>query len=425
MPSPPPYPRGPGLPGPAGGPQPWPAYPTGPAWPSPPPPPPRRKNRAVWVVPALVVVLAAAGVTAWATLKGDDDRAAGGGGDASGDVSCSGEYCLGEYRYVNACGLLDPSSVATRIGPIGDDGLQVSESYSDPLPTADPASPPKWPFSARSRCDIRPVDHERAAFRSVSLDLEQYAKEGVVERGSTEQGRSLPGVEGVAVRDEDGAVEVFGSVRNLRFRLNLVWTTRKPPIPESTLTALVDAVVKGVADGPSAPAELGVLRDGGRQVVTDACTVFTGADFQDAVHYAVDPTNVDRSYRTASSGPITSTCRRTTAPTDRERPAPEGTTYMDGAMSPKVTVTRHPDAAAARAAMGVDRRNIDGAVDLPGIGDGAVFGVAASAFTLEFTRGSHQVRIDCGLTNGNADWTPADMRARLEPLAAAIAARMP
>ena len=98
---------------------------------------------------------------------------------------------------MNACGLLDPSSVATRIGPVGAGDLQVSESYSDPLPTADPASPPKWPFSARSRCDIRPVDHERAAFRSVSLDLEQYAKEGVVERGSTEQGRSLPGVEGV------------------------------------------------------------------------------------------------------------------------------------------------------------------------------------------------------------------------------------
>lgn len=57
-------------------------------------------------------------------------------------------------------------------------------------------------------------------------------------------------------------------------------------------------------------------------------------------------------------------------------------------------------------------------------GDGAVFGVAGSRFGLEFAKGFHQVRVDCGLSNGNADWTPADMRARLEPLAAAVAARM-
>ncbi|MFD7659052.1 hypothetical protein ACFV4N_34165 [Actinosynnema sp. NPDC059797] len=375
------------------------------------------------MVLALVVVLVAAGVTAWLTLRGEDGSPS--GGDATDSAGCSGEYCIGRYEYVNACGLLDPSSAAARIGPIGDGGLRVQESFIDPLPTADPASPPAWPFSARSFCDIRPVDHEEAVFRGLSLELEQYGKAGVVEDRPVERGRSLPGVRDVAVRDGDGGVEVFGRVRNTRFRLNLVWGNKKPAVPEATLTALVDGVVEGVATAPGAARDLGELRQDGRRVVTDACAVFTGADFQDAVNYAVDPTNVDRGYTTALTGPITRTCRRTTAPPDRERPAPEGTTYLDGAMSPQVTVTSHPDAAAARAAVAEDRRDLRGAVDLPGLGDGAVFGVAGSRFSLAFTKGFHQVRVDCGLSNGNADWTPADMRARLEPLAAAIAARMP
>jgi len=381
----------------------------------------------VWVVLALVVVLVAGGVAAWLTLGGDDSGSPGDvrDGGAADDVGCSGDYCIGGYRYVNACGLLDPSSTAARIGPIGNDGLHVQESFSDPLPTADPASPPTWPFSVRSRCDVRTVDYEKAAFRTVTLELEQYSKDGVVEEGTAQRGRSLPGVDNVVVQDEDGAAKVFGRVRNTRFRLDLVWSNRKPPIPDTTLTALVDGVVKGVADAPSAPADLGVLRDGDQSVVTDACTVFTGEDFQDAVDYVVDPTNVHRSYHTTLVGAVTRTCRRTTATLDRKRPAPEGTTYLEGAMAPKVTTTRHPDAAAARAAVAKDRRDISGAVDLPGLGDGAVFGVAGSAFALVFTKGAHQVRVDCGLTNGNADWTPADMRARLEPVAAAIAARMP
>ena len=57
--------------------------------------------------------------------------------------------------------------------------------------------------------------------------------------------------------------------------------------------------------------------------------------------------------------------------------------------------------------------------------DGAVFGVNSGGhFTLQFTVGFHLVNLSCGLSNGNADWTPEDMRSRLEPLAAAIAARM-
>ncbi|WP_199444415.1 hypothetical protein [Umezawaea beigongshangensis] len=153
--------------------------------------------------------------------------------------------------------------------------------------------------------------------------------------------------------------------------------------------------------------------------------MFTGADFQQAVGHVVDPTNVDRTYSTTPVGPITRMCRRSTATLDHERPAPEGTTYMHGAMAPKVTVTLHPDTAVARAAMAKNHRHVADAVDIPGLGDGAVSGIVTSAFTLEFTHGLHQVQIDCGLTNRNADSTPADMRARPEPLAAPVAARMP
>lgn len=381
----------------------------------------------MWVVLGLVVVLVAGGVVAWWALRdgGDGPATPAQGGVVADDAACSGDYCLGKYRYVNACGLLDPSSTAAAIGPIGNDGLLVQESYADPLPEADPKVGPTRPFVTRSSCDIRPVDSRKAAFRSLSVQLEQYAEDGVAQDGRTGKGRSLPGVADVVVQDGDGGAEVFGVVRNTRFRLNLSWGNKNPAIPDSTLATVVGTVVNGVANGPSEAADLGELRQAGRPVVTDACDVFTGADFQDAVDYAVDPTNVDRTYHTTMAGPLTRTCRRTTAPRDRERPAPEGTTYMDGAMAPKVTVTLHPDDAAARAAVAEDRRGITAAADIPGLGDGAVFGVDNSAFVLVFTRGFHQVRVDCGLTNGNANWTPADMRARLEPVAAAIAARMP
>ncbi|MDQ2586581.1 hypothetical protein [Saccharothrix yanglingensis] len=382
----------------------------------------------MWVVLALVVLLVAAGITAWSVLGDDGDGSPAGsrGGDATGGANCSGEYCVGPYPYVNACGLLDPSSTSARIGAIGNEGLRVRETFADPLPPADAASPPAWTFGVRSTCDVRPVDYEKAVFRSLTLELEQYGKDGVVEPGPAEPGRPLPGVEGVVVQDGDGAAEVLGWVRNTRFRMNLVWSNKKPAIPDATLAALAAAVVQGVPDAPDAAADLGDLSQDGRQVVIDACTAFTGADFQDATGYAVDPTNVDRTYGATPAGPITSTCRRTTAAPNRGLPTPGGTTHMDGALSPNVTVTPHPDDAAARAALAEDRRDIQGAVDVPGVGDGAVFGVAdSSSFRLEFTKGFHRVRVDCGLTNGNADWTPADMRERLEPIAAAIAARMP
>ncbi|WP_199444414.1 hypothetical protein [Umezawaea beigongshangensis] len=215
---------------------------------------------------ALVAVLTAGGVTAWSALGGGGEGASGGGpsGGVTEDAGCSGDYCLGEYQYVNACGLLDPSSVATRIGPIGNDGLLVQESFTDPLPAADPASPPTWPFSARSRCDTRTIDYEKAVLRTLSLELEQYAEDGVLEQTPAEQGRSLPGVENAAVQDEHGGVEVYGRVRNTRFRLNLFWSNKKPAIAEPTLVALVDTVVKGVPNGPSSAADLGELGGGDR-----------------------------------------------------------------------------------------------------------------------------------------------------------------
>ncbi|MFT7840266.1 hypothetical protein Q5530_29340 [Saccharothrix sp. BKS2] len=378
----------------------------------------------MWLVLTLVVVLVAAGVAVWFTLRNDESPSAG-GREMAADEGCSGDYCVGRYAYVNACGVLDPGSAAARIGPIGNDGLLVQETFADPLPPVDAEAAPSWTYGTRSSCHISPNDYEEAVFRSLTLELQQYGEDGVVEEEPAEEGRALPGAEGVAVRDGDGGAEVFGWTRNTRFRLNLVWGNRKAAIPDATLASLVDAVVKGVVDGPGAAAELGTLRQDGRPVVVDACTVFTGADFQDAVDHVVDPTNVDRTYGTLLTGPITSRCRRTTAAAGRGLPVPEGTTHLDGALSPNVTVTPHPDAAAARAALAADRRRLAGAVDIPGLGDGAVFGTNTSLFSLEFTTGFHQVRIDCGLTNGTSDWTPDDVRARLEPIAAAVLARMP
>ncbi|MGX7826263.1 hypothetical protein ACTG9Q_14335 [Actinokineospora sp. 24-640] len=374
----------------------------------------------------LVVVLVAGVVTF--LLVGDDDSGApterGPGGRGAGE-RCSGDYCVGDYPYVNACGVLDPSSMPTRIGPVGDEGVRVTEIHTDPLPRVDPSSRPSWTYGTHSTCTIAADDYEgTAAFRDVTLEMRQYGAEPPADKLPTDGVRPLEGAEGAVVEDQDGAAAVHWQSRNISFRLALSWGRKKADIPHAAMAKIVNSVTAGLADAPGEPAGLGDLSQGGDRVVTDACTVFTGPDFQDAVGYVVNPARVTRKYTLPARSSVTSSCARTTATKNQGFPAPDGVTYLDGAMSPKVTVTAHPDPAAARSALAKDRGDIDGAADIPGIGEKAVFGVGnPSYFSLLFTVGPHLVRVDCGLTNGTSDWTPKDMRDRLEPLAKAIAAR--
>lgn len=354
---------------------------------------------------------------------GGDPRS--GGGNADQGAECSGEYCVGDYPYVNACGVFDPSSVASLIGPTGSGRLNVQEGYADPLPPVDDAALPTWTYGVISRCHISPEDRDGAVFGSVTVELKQRAAE-VQEPAA--KGRPLDGtVDAVdaVVEDLDGGARVRWRHRNVWATLDLSWGNRKADIPDATMARAVDSITKGLADPPGAPRDLGDLSEGGAKIVTDACTVFTGADFQSATRYVVNPTNITRGYSVPFDSPLRTRCMRFTAGSNTGIPASDGATFLDGAMAPTVTVSALADAAAATAELGTNRERIAEAVDIPGIGDAAVFGVGGTShFTLQFTVGSHLVTVNCGLSNGNADWTPADMRARLEPLATAIAARM-
>lgn len=377
----------------------------------------------MWSVVGLVVVLVAAGVTYLLVRESDGDGSNGGDGGIAQDAGgCTGDYCVGGYPYVNACSVFDPSRVVSLIGTAGTGTLDVQETYADPLPRAEDPARAAWTYGLTSSCYVTPEDRDGAVFRSVAVELKQTAKEAPA---PSEEGRPLKGVDGAVVEDLDGRARVHWRHRNISAILDVTWTNRKAAISDAVMAGVVDAITQGLANPPSEPRELGDLSEGGQRVVIDACTVFTGADFQSTTRYVANPTNVSRTYRTPVSAPLMTTCNRFTAPPNAGFPAPEGTTFLDGSMSPNVTVTKYPDPAAARAELGRNRERIDGAVDLPGIGDGAVFGAGSSSrFTLQFTAGFHLVTVDCGLSNGNADWTAEDMRARLEPLATAISTRM-
>jgi hypothetical protein len=388
-------------------------------------PPPRRGRGLLWTVVGLVVVLVAAGVTyllVRETDSGDPGDRGGDGGTAQTGGDCTGDYCVGGYPYANACGVFDPSSVATLIGPAGTGPVYVQETYADPLPRVDDPGRVSWTRGVTSRCRVSPEDRDGAVFSSVGLELKQTFEEAPAPRAA---GRPLEGVAGAVVEDLDGAARVHWRHRNTSATLDVVWTNRKPAIAEATIAGAVKAITQGLADPPSEPSGLGDLSEGGKRVVIDACAVYTGEDFESATKYATDPTNVRRAYAIRTNGPLRATCGRSTASPNVGLPAPAGTTFLEGSMSPNLEILKQPDATTAKAELARNAERIDGAVDVPGIGDGAVFGVNGGGhFTLQFTVGFHLVDLSCGLSNGNADWTPEDMRSRLQPLAAAIAARM-
>lgn len=388
-------------------------------------PPPRRGRGLLWTVVGLVVVLVAAGVTVLLVREsggGDGEGGGGGGGTAQDGGDCTGDYCVGGYAYANACSVFNPTSVVPLIGSAGAGPLYVQETYADPLPRVEDPARASWTYGVTSRCHISPEDVDGAVFRSVSVELKQAAKEAPAPGA---EGRPLEGVDGAVVEDLDGAARVHWRHRNISATLEVVWTNRKPAISDAAIAGVAEAITGGLANPSGEPSGLGDLSEGGHRVVNDACTVYTAEDFQVATKYAVDPTNVRRTYSTTAGGVLRTTCGRSTASANRGLPAPEGTTFLDGSMSPTLEVLKQPDAATAKAELARNAERVDGAVPVPGVGEGAVFGVNSGGhFTLQFTVGFHLVALNCGLSNGNADWTPEDMRSRLEPLAAAIATRM-
>ncbi|MFC5289571.1 hypothetical protein ACFPM7_21160 [Actinokineospora guangxiensis] len=418
---PPQYPHGP-----TPGQQPWTRYPAGPGYgmAPPPPPPPKKSGGLVWAVLGVVLVLVAAGVTTYflAFHESDGDtgaRGGSGGSGGSGQAECEGDYCIGEYPYANACGVFPPSSVAAHLGTVGTQGLRVQETYADPLPPIDGEQRPSWTYGLNSVCYISPADTERAQFRSVSVGLKQTSTDEVKK---PTKGRPLPGFDGALIEDLEGRGTVTWARGNVEATFDVTWTNRKPAIPDGKLAAAAKAIDDALASPPGPPSDLGDLSRGGQKIVNDACEVYTGADFQAATKFTVSPFDIKRTY-VVGGGPEETSCRRTTA-SRNTIPAAEGTTILDGSMAPVVRISALRDAAAAKSRLAEDRENIDLAETISGIGDGAVFGVRGNRFTLVFTSGPHSVVIDCGLSNGNADWTPADMRQRLEPLAKAIAERM-
>jgi hypothetical protein len=420
---PPQYPHGP-----TPGQQPWAPYPTGPGYgmAPPPPPPPKKGGGVVWAVLGVVLVLVAAGVTTYflAFHESDGDTGSrGGSGGSGGDTAqaeCEGDYCVGEYPYANACGVFPPSSVAARVGAVGSQGLRVQETYADPLPPVEGERRPSWTYGISSTCYISPADTERAQFHSVSVGLKQTSTDEV---DKPTEGRPLPGFDGALIEDLEGRGTVTWTRANIQVTFDVTWTNRKPAIPDGKLATAAKAIDDALASPPGPPSDLGDLSRGGKKIVNDACEVYTGADFQTTTKYTVSPFNVTRTY-VVGGGPEESSCRRTTA-SRNTIPAAEGTTILDGSMAPVVRISALRDAATAKSRFAEERGNVALAETISGVGDGAVFGVKGSRFTLVFSSGPHLVVIDCGLSNGNADWTPADMRQRLEPLAKAIAERMP
>jgi hypothetical protein len=389
-------------------------------------PPPKRRKVWPWVVFPLVVVLVAGAVVVALVLSGDGDKNGGpGGGQAGG--GCTGQYCVGGFPFVNACRVLPPDRYPGIFGPMGTTGQRIMERYADPLPPSDTSDLPTWTYGVRADCDSTAIDSD-APLRHVGIHLDEQnsTKDIKVDEGDGD-GQPLQGAPEALIFDQDAAAEVHWVHVNVKVTIQAEWGHDGTPVSHAAFAEAVQQVNNGIDHPQGEQQQQPKITQGGTTVIDDACAVFTGADFQKAVGYVVDPSNVVRGYTTPPDSDefLGTTCTRTTTSQSQGFPAPPGTTFLDGGMSPDVSVRPLGDAEHAKAALADDKDLIDGVQPVPGLGDVAVFGTGSSAFyTLEFVKGFTLVKIDCGTTVGNKDWTAADMRAKLTPIAKAILARM-
>ncbi|TDQ05391.1 hypothetical protein [Labedaea rhizosphaerae] len=379
-----------------------------PQYPPPPPLPPRRKVWP-WVVFPLVAVLVAAGVVT-AVLASDDEKTA--GSPSKQANGCTSGYCVGSHPYANACQALAPDGAWQLFPGSPPPKLRITETFADPLPAS--------MSTVESACEVAPLD-AGSPIQWILLHLRENATPATVEPGT---GTGVPlaeatGVPGAMAFDHDEQVDAHWVHGNVSVKLTMSTERGKPRVDHAQLGQLVRKIDSALTapKGPAEPVPGGTRGDA--KVYTDACEVFAGNDFQKATGYVVNPGYVEReySYPEGYDEQLGSTCHRYTARADSGYPKPPGTTYLDGLLAPEVTVFPTPDKATAAERLADDKVQLGGAVDVPGVGDAAVFGGSG---TLEFVKGFHVVR----LSNTPSDGPTDDLRATLTALAKAIAARM-
>ena len=357
----------------------------------------------------LVAVLVAAGVVTAVRASGDDKAP---GNPRKQANACTGGYCVGSHPYANACRALTLDGAWQLFPDGGAKRFRIKETFADPLPAQ--------ATNVESACEVAPLDGT-APVQWILLHLRETATPATVEPG-TGTGVPLaeaPGVPGALAFDHDEQVDAHWVHGNISVKLTMSTARGKPRVDHAELAALVGKIDSALTapQGPAQPVPGGTRGDA--KVYTDACEVFAGQDFQRATGYVVEPAYIEReySYPEGYDEQLGSNCHRYTAKADAGYPKPPGTSYLDGLLAPEVTVFPAPDEATARQHLADDKVQLGGAVDVPGVGDAAVFGGSG---TLEFVKGFHVVQLSCTPTDGSAD----ELRATLTALAKAVAARL-
>ncbi|KRF20275.1 MULTISPECIES: hypothetical protein [unclassified Nocardioides] len=383
--------------------------------PGPPMPPPRRRSRAwVWVLALVVLVVGGGAVGGFLLLNDDGDEKDGGAGGGAGNAAAG--------PYANACAVLQPATVEELIGTLPAGPHEVSEEYAESLPPGDPLS------RTRSSCSVGSVEERRENLSRVVLDINISADKELLGDPTEllDGGEPLPGVDGGYIQSDERVTRVawIHGAAALTLTLSHDRAFATDGVPE-----VVGVLNERVDERPTDAAEIPPAKKFGSDVVVDACSVFTHDEFEEGAGYRAAPDLVSRTYTTPSGSTyptdfVNTTCRRTTAmkPFGEEQGA-DGLPYMDGSLSPLASIETHPTPGAALAAAQSRVDVSDYREKVRDLGDRAWL-VGSSSLSLIVLKGNVKVELTAGLSNGNADWTPADMRKRLVPMAEKIVARM-
>jgi hypothetical protein len=390
------------------------------------------------VLPLAVVLVVG---TVFAVLKfggaGGSADAAGGGPGQTGATSkphTPGGLYIGDYPYLNACNTFGPAQAEATLGSFGNGGIRVDETYADALPPGADGEDPLYYVDLDSACSLTSGDDSAGAIHSADFTVDQAADPSDIKdrfKDDIAKGQPLSGATGVTVVHEDGgASAAYWYHANAAFELEVVWGSHGTAVPDSTLAKAVQQVETAIKNpGSGKVSTLPTTGVGAAKTPTvDACKAFTYQDYESDTHYAVDPTETERTYGYQETEPaeigVQTECRRESASESDDIPPPKGTTYLDGGLSPDLEITAFGSTSDAQNSYSL--QPISGTpTKVTDLGVPAEFGGDPSLFTLQFIKGDYVVSISDDLTVGTQDWTAAKEQGIFESVAKSVLSKLP
>jgi hypothetical protein len=396
------------------------------------PPPPPAKRPFGWTVPIVVIILialAAGGLATYVLVHKDSNEGGPGlGGAAPGQAgapgrpgvaaSCTG-MCVGGSPYVNACNTFGPEDATALLGDLGTD-VAVREIYADALPPKETSKSRYTGYD--SECIISVQDPKRP-IQSAGLTIRQLSDPSQVDqvlKSATQGGPSAPfGPDPSVTKNRLGSLVWRRGNAALTFGVSLKGGSFPDAQYANALKLINDRFDH--PNGKPRPRLAPETFAGAK--VAEACQAFGGPDYEKITGYATDAIEVERGYQLIGTNAVTSTCKRNSAVEQDDVPAPPGTAYLSGSLTPEIELIYDAKAQDAQRDFESKKRALNLA-DLPGLGVPAFYGIYNGRAELGFLKGQTEFTLAVGGSVGTKDWPESQYRDIMTKIAGTVLARM-